>query len=738
MRVYHRLIHIRDQKERHDDIPRHILDNPVFTLITKFRQHVQEKSAPITKASQLSVGDDGMVIFAQLAQVLQEQNNVVMVYLVACVLERLFGKGTIQDDLEMIRGNLSISDIIDGVSLPHEPVQEELEELIDETSADEGSHLFVEQRERGELPPSIALDPTPPQIASIFVGSTPSPFGLTAKRDRDSAPPNNAFSALVSTPSPFAASSGFGGTSSMSVFGGGQHSSAFGEPISRPIPPLSGNPSEHMLQPQRSDGFASLQIPSSLFLSSSTTQLAPPATKPEPSFVLSPPKVAPEPPQPRQPPQEAASLPPKVPLNPSAPAFSPPKPSPPVPSIPPSLLPKTTQPAPPYTFDIPKIPPLSAPQPAGSSFLTHTPEDPQTTSAIRLIERRQTLWDFPGTSGPRRPPRINTDLASDGSISSPKAPPLLKRVDPISLPPTTPHTPLLTHPSFKGNKSLKGFPSVQNIQTPADILSPLNLTPSINAQEFSFAMPVTQQIDLSATTARLDGIAAREEAKAEEGMTDKEKGSQWIIDSKEKAARFKSRGVLVKNCFSRWKQRFMEQMEYLEALRTDNERSNKLTNRELSASISVSSCSGGDRKRRISGMSLDSAQRKRARKRLSAKYAPPRTDDDLVRRLREVRQLKHVQIATSQLTPTYHRTTKRTSEGGLQGHSQGPYVSDLKESASPQTGLSGCQSIRTTMVRPSGSNESSAFRLLGLGYPIRSFELAPPLRPLTPEMEPPA
>lgn len=630
MRVYHRLIHIRDQKERHDDIPRHILDNPVFTLITRFRQHVQEKSAPITKASQLSVGDDGMVIFAQLAQVLQEQNNTVMVYLVACILERLFGKGTIQDDLELIRGDLSISDVVDGVSLPRASLQEELEELIDEANADEGSQPFVERIERGELPLPIAPDPTPPQISSAFVGSTPSPFGMTAKQDLDSAPPNNAFSALVSTPSPFTASSVFGGTPLMSLFGGGQHSSVFGQPTSRPNLPLSGNLSEHILQPHHSNGLTSSQTPPSLFLPT------PPATKPEPSSTLPPPKAALEPPRLRPPPLEAASLPFKFPLNPSAPDFFPPKPSPPVPSIPSSSPLKTTQPAPAYASNIPKFSPLSAPQPAESSFPNPPPEDPQTTSTVRLIERRQTLWDFPGTSGPRRPPRINTDLASDGSISSPKAPPLLKRVDPISLPPTTPHTPLLTHPSFKGNKSLKGFPSLQNIQTPADILSPLNLTPSINAQEFLFAMPATQQLDLSATTERLDSIAAREKTKAEKGLTNREKGSRWVIDAKEKAVRFKCRGVLVKNCFSRWKQRLMDQVEYLEAVRKGKEYSDKLTERELSASISVSSCSGGDRKRRISGMSLDSAQRKRARKRLSVKYTPPRTDDDLVRRLREV------------------------------------------------------------------------------------------------------
>ena len=150
-------------------------------------------------------------------------------------------------------------------------------------------------------------------------------------------------------------------------------------------------------------------------------------------------------------------------------------------------------------------------------------------------------------------------------------------------------------------------------------------------------MPAPQQPDLSATTEKLNGIATKQEARVEEGKVNKEKGSYWVTDAKEKASRFKSRGVLARNCFSRWKQRLMDRVEYLEAVRKGDEYSGKLRiERELSASISVSSCSGGDRKRRISGMSPDSAQRKRARKRLSVKYVPPITEDDLVRRLREV------------------------------------------------------------------------------------------------------
>jgi hypothetical protein len=98
---------------------------------------------------------------------------------------------------------------------------------------------------------------------------------------------------------------------------------------------------------------------------------------------------------------------------------------------------------------------------------------------------------------------------------------------------------------------LKGFPSIQNIQVPADILSPSNLTPSINAQEFSFMIPAPQQPDLSATTEKLNGIAAKDEEEVEENKANKERGSQWTADAKENATRFKFRGVLVKNCFSR-------------------------------------------------------------------------------------------------------------------------------------------------------------------------------------------
>jgi SAC3/GANP family len=115
MRVYHRLIHIRDQRERQGDVPARVLEHPVFKLTTKFRLHVQAKSAPIGKTTPLIVDYEGMQIFSELAMVLRREGSVVMIYLVACLLERLFGKETIED-IESIRGDLTIPELIGGVS----------------------------------------------------------------------------------------------------------------------------------------------------------------------------------------------------------------------------------------------------------------------------------------------------------------------------------------------------------------------------------------------------------------------------------------------------------------------------------------------------------------------------------------------------------------------------------------------------------------------------------------------
>jgi hypothetical protein len=205
MRVYHRLIHIRDQKERHDDIPEHIHSHPVFKLTTEFRQHVQKHSAPITKTSKLVVTNEGMKIFSNLATVLIAQGNTIMVYLVACILERLFGKDTI-DNIEGLRGDLTIPDIIDGIStiaqegpsVEEAGIQEdddgEIVESIDESESQSQAEAMEELQTQPIAPTPVK--PTSPQwLTNGFPG--PSSAYLTTTSTTPSAT-GNAFAGLVS------------------------------------------------------------------------------------------------------------------------------------------------------------------------------------------------------------------------------------------------------------------------------------------------------------------------------------------------------------------------------------------------------------------------------------------------------------------------------------------------------------------------------------------------------------
>ncbi|KAJ3804693.1 SAC3/GANP/Nin1/mts3/eIF-3 p25 family-domain-containing protein, partial [Lentinula aff. lateritia] len=128
MRVYHRLVHIRDQRERQDDVAEEIRRHPVYVLTTAFRAHVQAESSPITKNSALVVGAEGMRIFAELAAWLMgQQGKRGMVYLVACLLEHLFGRDTIED-IDAVRGGLGLADIINGTEPQPTPEPEAIPE----------------------------------------------------------------------------------------------------------------------------------------------------------------------------------------------------------------------------------------------------------------------------------------------------------------------------------------------------------------------------------------------------------------------------------------------------------------------------------------------------------------------------------------------------------------------------------------------------------------------------------
>ena len=239
MRIYHRLIHIRDQRERHDDIPPAILNHPVFLLTTKFRQHVQAKSSPITKISPLVVLEEGMLQFAELAALLREQGNRVMVYLVACILERLFGKDTIED-MESIRAGIPIPDIIDGVlsddtAAPADVALEDYDE--EEAFLREGGPLVEEPEEVAEPPHQAKpLQPSATEWLTNTFGVRPSPsvmFDTSGASSSTSAFGTSSASAFGSSaPAPAPAASAFANLkTSSNVFGGSSNfgpGSAFG------------------------------------------------------------------------------------------------------------------------------------------------------------------------------------------------------------------------------------------------------------------------------------------------------------------------------------------------------------------------------------------------------------------------------------------------------------------------------------------------------------------------------
>lgn len=94
-----RLIHIRDERTRPEAVPlvREVAEHPVYELVTSFRVHVQERSRPMTKSSQLRVGAEGRRMIGEILAIRGVEGGKGMSFLVACILERLLGKGSAED-----------------------------------------------------------------------------------------------------------------------------------------------------------------------------------------------------------------------------------------------------------------------------------------------------------------------------------------------------------------------------------------------------------------------------------------------------------------------------------------------------------------------------------------------------------------------------------------------------------------------------------------------------------------
>ncbi|KAG1782198.1 SAC3/GANP/Nin1/mts3/eIF-3 p25 family-domain-containing protein [Suillus placidus] len=592
MRVYHRLIHIRDQKERQEDIPSFILEHPVFKLTTKFRLLVQAKSAPIGRSSPLSVDNQALGVFNELIIVLQGEGNYAMIYLVACIIEHLFGTDTV-DDIESLRENLTISDIIDGSSAV---VDEHHDAIVEEPDA---MHEEEEPPFEADLVDAPQSSPKPLQRSGTewlndTFGPKPSESAfLNAFSQPAPQSPKSAFSNLTSVPSVFGTTtfqtSPFGSTKEFgfglaavptSVFGSSAtQTSIFSQAPSSGQPPVFG------------------QSP----LVSSPTPAAPSENKVQVPF------TAPPPPPPSTfrkplPPSPKLSSIPEVntaassiqPFNPHASAFAP------------SLSPIVTQPT--------------------SSYQPPVPPSPVTSQ-----------------------PTFGIPHDSFGSLDQtpPSQPPPLSRQQPISLP-TTPTATVYIPSTISGTSTKSVFGSLKKLQptllaaSPTEILSPLILS-SPGTRSVLSSMASLHRRDSIQTPLRSGITAADLEAvstKLESPLNGKTSASsstsnvdQETLESK--AFAFVRRNLVIKEAFREWRERTANRTKWKEACLRSEAYSQRVHTERLSKSTSSLP---QENKRKVVTPERSSPVRKRLRNRLSSEYRPPPSDEELVKRFEKNRE----------------------------------------------------------------------------------------------------
>ncbi|KAF9484566.1 hypothetical protein BDN70DRAFT_872349 [Pholiota conissans] len=637
MRVYHRLIHIRDQKERHEDIPEQIIQHPVFKLTTEFRLHVQAKSAPISKTSKLIVTEEGMMIFGQLARVLNEQGSTVMVYLVACLLERLFGKDTI-DDIEAIRGDLTIPEIIDGVS-SHGRIQEvrpETEENVEEEAQDEAEDIYEDEEEGYDQEEEGGYEP--PAQSVFATQAAPSAFPTPTPQPPQPVPvASSAFGNLVATPNVFGSQSVFGAPAT-SVFGAPSvFSGAFGAPTSvpKPSPPATTTVASPFSAPQptppapspfaaSTNGASTSSIPNFFNIKPATS--TPQSTPAAPSIFggtvngspfMNPFQSATQPSTPT--PQTTTAL------NPAAPSFTPPqKPSifsqpltfPPTTNVTPK--PETTPPIPNF-FAKPSAP--AEPKTNGASTFTPTPPPtffnkptPPSSKSVTPPLNRLTVpilkidttpsVSSNSSSSNASPPAASTVVAE---VASPRVPPPMPKKQPISLPttPTTVLQPPSAHLGYlrstlerAGSGSASGSASSPGLDlswgSPAgsqEVLSPLVMGSPVAGSDASrpfnnfspLSTPKTAKRFRADSSPPLPSSPLKKTPSGVFGLANgKGKAPSWEVDEEEekemeeKALAFARKSVLVKECYKRWIKRATDRAAYLEAKRRDEEYRAKL------------------------------------------------------------------------------------------------------------------------------------------------------------------
>jgi hypothetical protein len=618
--VYHRLIHIRDQKERHEDIPDFITSHPVFKLTTTFRLHVQKKSAPISKSSPLVIDSEGMQIFSQLAGVLKEQGNVVMIYLVACILERLFGPEMIED-IEGIRGGLSIPNIIDAV--------QSFEDV------DEAENMLTDNEEQ----PAESVETSAATLVAESIAAQPSFNDLKPVSSFFEAPPMTAPSATVN--SVFSNITGSHATfGTTNVFGG----AAFGA-AATPRTARSTSAFASVFGAKTSVSVS----PNRIFVSVSLKQRQVASMDSIKSKI----DVA-----------EGAMQPPTQLSSSSEPSGTKP-----ILTSRPLLIPSATAFVP--STSTPTTIFQSTPSPLNPSFVPLTTTD-EPKPAVTESHPVQPIVRQLSTSSTRRSsftlPKINTAISNATNVTpSTMQPPQLAKVQPIALP----STPTTTPPQPNGISSLvKANPSLSYVNN--DVLSPLPLSTSGLGLVQNFSpvpspsKPVTERNAQRRTSVAINGKGKGKEVESTAQAPTREA-------MRAQALGFAQKGILVKQYFEIWKQRAIKHAAWLEACRqSDSYRRKVRAQRQARAEMA-------EKKRRMSmGSTIvsDTSPKKRIRRRISTEYQPPRTDEELAQRLKEVQilPLKSVPLIGSMsfLLLLSSRTMKRTHIVGREAPSSKP------------------------------------------------------------------
>ncbi|KAJ6590462.1 hypothetical protein DFH09DRAFT_205833 [Mycena vulgaris] len=643
MRIYHRLIHIRDQVERPEPVPlsHHVAEHPMYKLTTAFRAHVQEKSKPITKTSRLRVDAEGMRIFGELAGEMMGDGGggKGMVFLVACLLERLFGKGTVEG-IDDIRGGASWGDIIDGVTGAGEAVEEtqahveEVDELDGGMTDQEDDIDIVDVNDLGDEDQDMRSPALPSPLKPTASGWLAENFGPTPAAavfgPPTTAPVASAFSNLgaavpgksVFGGSAFARKSVFGAPSPFepnpnTVTGNGASGNDSGFPA-QPSP-FRTTPAEPPQQPEASsstpsapahtpNGFAvPPRVQNNPFLPASNSQspFAPISFSPPPNAAPTPTLnnniFAPTPAKPvaldftnkgkgkaaepflwnATPPSGSGSA-----LNPKAPEFTPP----------PSLFQPQPQPATKPVFGVTPIPifngfPTSALSSASSlplpSFFNTPPATKPTQKSTPPLAKIDTSPSVNNTNG--------ADLGGPSSPMTPGDPPPLAKVQPISLPstPTTSAAPAPPLPipnleasptsSFsqprpnKAANPLLGFLK-NSLQT-----SGLGGGGSGSGSGGGMLSPLVLASP-SSTPLRHSFSPVKPQA-ADTGILgagisrkgkEKEKETVEVADLEAMALAFEQRGIVMQKCLALWQKRTTDRAEWAEACRQSEKYSQKV------------------------------------------------------------------------------------------------------------------------------------------------------------------